>query len=139
MQFLTDKQCTSIQAETGKGRSGNAISYDELSEWARVQLKLPFSLSFSVLSRPSTALSETGEIPKNDAKRRRYPSQAALEHQLLQWINAQYNSGRCLTGGVIHAKAMQLLEEVNALLPQGSQISFKSLLVGRGVSRNGGI
>lgn len=124
-KYLTSKQRTSIQAEIRKGMSIKAFRYDELAAWARVQLKLPFYPSLSALSRLSTALFETRDIPKNDAKNSKHPAQATLEHQLLQWINTQNNSERCLTSDVIRTKAMRILEEINDLLPQGSQNTFK--------------
>lgn len=123
--YLTNKQRTAIQHEIKKRRSTKELRYDELAEWAREQLKLSFSPSRSVLSRLSTSLLETGDIPKNNAKRSGQPANEALEHQLLQWINAQNISGRCLTGDIIRAKAIRLLEEVNALLPEDSKVIFK--------------
>lgn len=122
--YLTNKQRIAIQAEIRKRRQEKTLRYDDVAEWARVQLKLPFTPSRPVLSRLATSLSQAGDIPANDAKRNRQPAQIALENQLLQWVNDQNNSGRCLTGDVIKAKGKRLLEEVNRLLPESSGVDL---------------
>lgn len=65
-QHLTDRLRTAVQAEIRKRRSAKALRYDELAEWAHVQLKPPFSLSRSVLSFLSTSLSKSGDVLNNE-------------------------------------------------------------------------
>ena len=86
-----------------RGKAGNSIILDEISEWAQTELVVPFLPSKPVLSRLSQ--SEGFQCGNNAQMMRRHsPAQSKFEKQPAAWVKDLNMQGHCVSGDMIREK-----------------------------------
>ena len=105
-------------------KSGQNLILDEVSKWAKTELRPSFLPSKPVLYR----LSRSGNAqPGNNAQmmRQHSPAQSELEKQLAACVNDLNVQGHCVSGDMIREKGKRLLQDIcTDLCENGPRLKF---------------